>query len=707
MRLSVFLLATVSAVALAPAMAYAADDADPGPKTVREIVVTAQRLDTARQTIQPDLGATTTTLTSQAIDSLPGGDNTALNQVILQMPGVVQDGFGQLHVRDDHANLQYRINGVIIPEGLSVFGQALSPRLAQSVKLITGALPAQYGLRTAGIVDITTKSGFTNGGQVSVYGGSHNTIEPSLEVSGASGSNSFFASASYLQNNLGIESVDGSANPLHDRTTQYQLFGYFDHIIDPSSRISLIAGVSDEKFQIPNPSGLTAAVDGAGLKINGQSDFASESLNQNQQEVTDYAIVSYLKTTDRFTGQLSLFGRYSKLDYMPDIQGELMFNEIAQTALKKDTAFGVQAEGAYRLSDSHTVRGGIIAQTDRSTSDTVTQVLNTPENAFPANNVPISIVDNTAKSAQSFSVYLQDEWKLTEQFTLNYGVRFDQVNAYRNESQVSPRINFVWTPATGTTIYGGYARYFTPPPFELVASTTISKFVGTSGEAPGTVNTTPFSETDDYFDLGVQQKLGRLTLGVDGYWRKAKNLIDEGQFGAPIILTPFNYKDGRIHGVEFSAHYEDGPFTAYGNFAIAKAEGRDIVSSEFNFDPGDLAYISTHFIHVDHDQTYTASAGAAYRFGNTRLSTDLLYGSGLRKDGAVPNGDHVPGYIQVNAAIRQHVDNLFGQGGLDLRFDVINLFDEKYEIRDGSGVGVGAPQWGPRRGFFVGVSKSF
>jgi outer membrane receptor protein involved in Fe transport len=703
MRLSVFLLASSCAAALATS-AFADDQP---PSQVSEVVITAQRLDEARRTIQPSIGATTTTLSSQVIDSLPGGDNTALNQVILQMPGVVQDGFGQLHVRDDHANLQYRLNGVILPEGLSVFGQTLSPRLASSVKLMTGALPAQYGLRTAGIVDITTKSGFSNGGQVSLYGGSHGTFEPSFELSGASGSNSVFLSGSYLRNDLGIESPDGSANPLHDRTIQYQLFGYADHIIDPSSRISFIGGVSDQRFQIPNPRGLTAAVDGAGLKINGQSDFLSDNLNQNQHEITDYGIVSYLKTTDRFTGQVSVFGRYSSLDYSPDVQGELMFNEIAQKALKKDTAAGLQAEGSYRLGDAHTVRGGLVAQLDHTTSDTSTQVLLTPENAFPANNVPITVIDNGSKNSQTWSAYIQDEWKLSENLTLNYGLRFDQLNSYRKENQLSPRVNFVWTPATGTTIYGGYARYFTPPPFELVANTTISKFVGTSAEAPGTANTTPFSERDDYFDLGVQQKFGGLTLGVDGYLRKALHLIDEGQFGAPIILTPFNYHDGRIHGVEFSANYEHGPFTAYGNFAIAKAEGRNIESSQFNFDPADLAYIASHYIHVDHDQTYTASAGAAYRLGNTRLSADLLYGSGLRKDGAVPNGDHVPGYIQVNTSIRQHFDHLLGAGGVDLRFDVVNLFDEKYEIRDGSGVGVGAPQWGARRGFFVGVSKSF
>lgn len=83
----------------------------------------------------------------------------------------------------------------------------------------------------------------------------------------------------------------------------------------------------------------------------------------------------------------------------------------------------------------------------------------------------------------------------------------------------------------------------------------------------------------------------------------------------------------------------------------------------------------------------------------------MLYGSGLRKDDATPNGDSVPGYVQVNIGA-SHSFDVAGLKSITARLDVINPFDEKYEIRDGSGVGVGAPQWGARRGFFFGLSKA-
>ncbi len=697
--------ASASLLSLVASQAFA-QSAPPPPAQagqVAEIVVTAQRLDAARSEVEPALGATTYSMPQAFIDNLPSGANAELNQVILQAPGVAQDSFGQLHIRGDHGNIQFRLNNVILPEGLQVFGQSLSPRLAANVDLITGALPAQYGIRDAGIVNITTKSGFANGGEVGVYGGSHGMIEPSIEYGGSSGATSGFFSGSYTGTGVGIESPDGRASPIHDHSDQYQAFGYLDRILDDTSRVSLIAGTSQDRFQIPNFPGLQPDL---GFSQNGVTAFPSERLNENQKEGTSYAIVSYQKTTDRFTGQASVFARYSELEYTPDVTGELLFNGIAQAARKTDTAFGVQLEGVYKLSDAHTLRSGLIVTTDHTTSKTNSQVFNLDADGDQVGPAAVAILDNSSADAQTYSAYLEDEWKPFESLTVNYGLRFDQLDAFRHENQLSPRLNLVWTPMEGTTFHAGYARYFSPPPFELIASTAVLKFVGTSGEQPGTQNDLPRSERDNYFDVGVQQKIGGLTLGLDAYDKQAKNLVDEGQFGAPIILTPFNYRVGYARGVELSANYASGGLSAYGNFAVSQAKGKDIVSSQFNFDPGDLAVIARQYIFLDHDQTYTASAGVSYRFEEgTRVSADLLYGSGLRKDGAVPNGDHVPGYTQINLSAA-HAFQMAG-GPLTLRADIINLFDKEYEIRDGTGVGVGAPQFGPRRGFFAGVSKAF
>jgi outer membrane receptor for ferrienterochelin and colicins len=299
--------------------------------------------------------------------------------------------------------------------------------------------------------------------------------------------------------------------------------------------------------------------------------------------------------------------------------------------------------------------------------------------------------------------------RTVQQFVLNYGLRFDQLDSYRQENQLSPRVNFVWTPFSGTTVHGGYARYFTPPPFELVANETIQKYANTVYYPAVPQDTAPYSERDNYFDLGVQQKLTRsLTIGLDGYYRTAKNLIDEGQFGEAIIETPFNYKHGKIHGGELTMSYDKGPFTSYWNIGYTRAMGEDIESSQFNFDAQELAYIAHHYIYLDHNETWSSSFGAAYRWHDTKVSLDGIYGSGLRATGAdaIPNGVSLPTYTTFNLSLVQDIKNL-PAGPFTVRLDVVNLLDKEYEIRDGTGVGVGAPQWGASRGFFVGVSKKF
>jgi outer membrane receptor for ferrienterochelin and colicins len=678
------------------------------------VVVTARRLNEARSEIETQTGASTYTITSEAIAATPGGENVQLNQVLLQAPDVVQDSFGQLHVRADHNDLQYRLNGVILPEGISVFSQTLSPRLISSLSLITGALPAEYGLRTAGVIDLTTNGGLLQpGGEVSVYGGSHSTIQPSAEYGGSAGNFSYYMTGDYKQNNLGIESPDGSSDPLHDHTTQGHAFGYFEQILDPQNRVSLIVGLSNDHFEIPNQRGLQP---GQGYQVLGESDFLSNNLNENQHELADYAILSWQHSQGDLNWQTSLSARYTSLHFAPDWVGDLLYNGIAQNAFKDDTAFAWQTDGSYKITDSHTVRAGLYFQHDSADSETTSNVLPINAAGMRTSDIPLTIPDNGTQSQAIESVYLQDEWKVFEPFTLNYGVRFDHYSAFSSGSQLSPRVNFVWQLGSGTTVHGGYSRYYTPPPFELVGSETFTKFAGTSAIPPGTVtqDTPPIAERANYYDFGVQQKLldSTLTLGADSFYEQAQHLIDEGQFGAPIILTPFNYRYGLIGGVEFSANYAVKNFSTYANLSFQAAHGKDVESSQFNFGADDLVYIQNNYIHLDHEGRVAASAGASYVWSGTRFSADMLFGTGLRDDltlpdgSTIPNGDHTPSYAQVNLGV-SHEFQLTGSGPLTVRFDVINVADKVYQIRSGTGIGVFAPQYGPPRGFFGGLAWQF
>jgi len=670
--------------------------------------VVSRRLNEARTGIETQLGASVYTIDAAAIAAMPGGDNGLLNQAIMQAPEVAQDSFGQFHVRGEHNGLQYRLNGIILPEGISGFGQSLDPRLISSMQLITGALPAEYGLRTAGIIDLSTKSGALDpGGAVSLYGGSHGTMAPSINYGGSSGSIQYFGSADAMINDLGIESPNGQSTPLHDRTKQYHGFGYLEKVIDADNRLSLIMATSSGQFQIPNRAREQPE---EGYTVAGLTTYDSAALNETQREQTQFAILAWQHSRGALDLQTSFTVRSSTLQFTPDPVGDLLFNGIAQGARKSNLAYDGQVDAAWQVSERHTVRAGVFAQSDRSTSSTQSMVL--PLNGEIQAGPPETIADYGVRSEFIGSLYAQDEWKWTPAFTLNYGLRYDTYAAYSSGSQLSPRVNMVWKPLARTTVHAGYARYFSPPPFELVGSNNLALFAHTSaGLEQDSRADTPQAERANYTDIGVLQVISqRLTLGFDSYFKRSAQLIDEGQFGAPIILTPFNYATGRQYGAELTANYASGSLAAYLNLGWGSAKGSSITSSQFNFSPSDLAYIADHYVSLDHEQKVTASGGLSYGWGDNRLSTDFLLGSGLRADlqlpdgGSIPNGRRLPYYFQANAGV-SHVFRASGWAPVTARFDIVNVFDREYEIRDGTGIGVGAPQYGPRRGFFVGLSR--
>ncbi len=688
-------------------------------KNAEQIVITGRRLDVARDAIAPSLGASQYTFNREALDKQPGGTNLSLNKSLLQAPGVTQDSYGTIHIRNEHANLQYRLNGVIVPEAISGFGTTFDPRIASSIQLITGTLPAQYGYRTAGVINFKTQSGtLDNGGEIGAYGGSFGWFEPSAMLRGSSGDLSYFVSGSYLKNDIGIENPLPTRKPIHDRTTQVRPFVYVSDVLSPSSRISVFAGSFIGHFEIPNVTGVQQ-----GFEVNGVDTFDAAKLDQNQREITHYGVATYQYAGDTFNFQIAPFIRYSQTKFTTDPNhGDVILTGFADAARLSSLAAGLQADASQEIGSKHTVRFGIFFQNEHTTSDVVSTVL--PSNdcgadpnciITPTSNVPFNITDQGSKTGQLYGIYLQDEWKLTSKLTLNYGARFDVVRAFTKESQLSSRANLVWNATPLTTLHLGYARNFTPPPQELIAPATVTLFNNTTKQSQVRFGDPVKAEREHYFDGGVEQRIkGGFKVGLDAYYKIKRNLLDEGQFGSSLVLSPFNYAKGYAWGVELSGNYTHGPIDLYANVARGDEKAKDIVSAQYFFAPDELAYIQNHYIYTDHSQRWTASGGASYTIrdglGTLVPTADFVYGSGLRTDdpnGIVPNGGELPGYWVFNAGISQNFDGPGALKGLQVRADVLNLFDRKYQLRSGSGVGVGAPQWGQRRGFFVGVTKKF
>ena len=683
---------------------------------VTTISVTAARLKEARIELSPKVGTTVYSIDKHMIESLGQGENTPFNEVLLHLPGVSQDakGSGALHIRDDHGNVQYRLNGVQLPEGISGFGQSIDTRFIDQVDFITGALPAQFGIRSAGIVDIQTKEGKTKpGGRIGMLVGSRGYVEPSAEVFGSQGDFNYFFSASHLANNIGIENPTKASNALHDKTRQSKTFGDLSYFTDPDTRLGLIFGTYNGRFQIPNNPGQVPAASLANVSdaAAGTSTLPSSQLNENQREVNRFVVLSLQKSMGDLNFQGSFFHQYSELHYTPDPLGDLVFSGVGSDVLRSSSSNGVQFDLGYKLNAAHTMRTGLAYTRQSTRSNNTVAVFAADANGVqtPGATTPFQVVDNSAKTGSLMSLYLQDEWHVTAPLTVNYGVRFDHVSAFTDEQQWSPRINAAYKLGSDTSLHAGYSRYFTTPPQELASQSSIDKFAGTTNAAQVATSSNVKSERTHYYDIGISHQIGKTwTLTADAYYKKIKNLIDEGQFGQALILSPYNYEKGYAKGIELSAIYAYKNVGAFLNLSVQQAKGQNIVSGQSLFTPDKLAYIANHYVYLDHDQTVTLSGGANYKFGDSKVSTDFLYGSGLRKTpaGGAPNSAAVPRYTTVNTAFT-HDWKKTSVGDVQARLAVINLFDKSYLLRDGTGINVGAPQYGARRTLYAGLSTAF
>lgn len=334
-------------------------------------------------------------------------------------------------------------------------------------------------------------------------------------------------------------------------------------------------------------------------------------------------------------------------------------------------SFGTQIDASDRIGSAHTLRFGLLAS--RST----------------AREVELD-GDSSRSRRTAIAVYGQDEWRISPALTFNPGARLEWLRGFGSDPKFEPRASFVWQSDGGSTAHAGYARYASAPALDDPLG---------SARLP--------EERDDYFDAGVQQAFGSLTIGLEGYWRSVHNYLAEHETIGSALATSFTFKRARIRGAELSATYAHGPATAWVNLSVISAEARTIEGEAGLFSPEALAAASRHYLSLASERPVTASAGMTWRVDKLSLSGDVLASSGAVRSVAAdqPNGSQYSPYAVLGLAAVYHL-KIVGQPA-DLRLDLTNLTNTYYFTSDAANLEGGWTRRGQGRAVTIGFEQGF
>src|SRR2546425_508963 len=317
--------------------------------------------------IQYKASSETYSLSRKDVEILPRGNNNTVAEVLQTVPSVVYGALGQTHIRQDHANQQFRIDGVPIPEGVSsTFTDVISPRMWERADIILGGMEAQYGNKTALVVDITSKSGTKPGfGSAQMFGGSNETVNPSFEYGGTVGEKfRYYVLNSFTSTNRGIEPPTLGHSIFHGQSERNQTYLRGDYQHANRNSFSWVFLNSVAKYQIPTLPGLAVNQDVLPL-LQAQdptfSPVASQAANQNQKENSQYTHMVWRHDVDAENFfQLAGFLRNSQATFTTDPFNTLAYVPEEQTANQKRTAYslGTRLDYTWTPNTQHLVKTG-------------------------------------------------------------------------------------------------------------------------------------------------------------------------------------------------------------------------------------------------------------------------------------------------------------------------------------------------------------
>ncbi len=635
--------------------------------------------------------------------------NNSLNRIIETLPGVVQFSYNEPVINGFHG-VTYNIDGAPLPLATtSNFAEILDPKTIDSIELLTGAIPAEYGGdRMGGVVNIISNrpTDLPQGTFGTITGGFGNQAQAigTFDLASRFGSSELFLNANSYTTNRGLDAP--TYTPINDDSSSGNQFLRF--ITQIGSRNTLAFDYSNQfaQFQIPINTEAGYGLDPV---------IAAPGTQDTQLEYERFANLNWTVTSQDGNGvfQVIPWWRSTRVDYLGDLPLDVLGVEPNFSNCPPDCTANVHLVGL--LQNSYASYVGIRASDFRATQNHAWKIgvdINR-ENATASQEFACYYIDCGSKgtvvkpyyaafttpqgqAGSQIGIYGEDKWQMSPNVIWNYGLRYDASTGYVGGNQISPRIGVsVWDGGKNVAhIY--YGRFYAAPLLEDVRQACV---VLSAQQACSTTNPVYDlkPESDAYFEIGVKHTFNsRFTGTLNIFEKSVVNVLDTSQLLNTPIFAVYNNSIGINHGAEL--RLQDRMLTGDEWFLTATYSGSYaacISGSTFLFPPNPVGISCVAQLSLeDHSQTVDATAGYTHRFGGehkpwySTLQAD--YGSGFPvqfEDANLNLAGTLPAHTTVDLALgRDVIPGRAGEDqGLGISLQVLNLLNHQYPIKVANG----------------------
>jgi outer membrane receptor protein involved in Fe transport len=597
-----------------------------------EQATAAVTVSTAGVMLETDRTSSDTDLNQTILERpLGAAPSRAIESMVASTPGFVTDDNGRMHPRGSESQVQYVIDGVPVTDNMSaIFSTSLDARTLRTVEVLTGGIPAEFGDKLAGVINVNTRSGLegpTQGG-VSFSGGSFSTGEIAADFATHTKNFGFLTnlSASTSQRYLDPPTLDNFHN--FGRTGK----GFFrlDYQFDPNNTIRGVFNFGGSNFQVPNK---------FFQEVAGQDQ--KQRLRDNSQNIS-YQHIFSPNSVAQFSffhrqGNAKLFSNPTSTPVVANQDRTLQnYGGIGSLSLTRGK-HNIKLGGQFTITpvDEHFSFYPTVPFPDLE--DGNGNVFPNPVNAF---NVMHPFIFNGSKTGRTLSAYVQDRFAVFPNLTLDVGVRYDNYRLLIGEQAVSPRLGFAYyIPRTKTTLRASYNRLFQPPPAEnlLLASSPDAAAISPISVLQGVTTLEPvLPDKEHAYEAGAQQLLSKyFRLNLTLYQKRIKNFSDKDQFFETGVIFPIAISSGRVTGEELRLETTDiHGFRGFVSYANARAFGVTPIKGGLFLgeDPQDLFLNGLKFAN-DHDQRNEAQFQLSYNHrSGIYASFNGRYDSGVPTD---------------------------------------------------------------------------